>query len=712
MAVGPRKNADARLPRGTVSVLLVGWAIASVLAQPAPAQLRVVCWNTHTDGGYLNAGTSTVLEAIGNESVNGIAKAPDILVLQEQSYGYSSANAFVAAMDALYGPGTYARADQHPYDYSMPVNVVYNTTTVALEDTYYFKYSTSPRATGRYRFGIVGYGDGADLYVYNTHYKAGSDTSDQQKRFKEAWTVRFNADGLPADTSIIYAGDFNQYTSYEDAYHEYPTLTENPYMCIKAATMPPGSSGNGVGADPINVWGIWHEGVGYVHVHTQAPGSTFTGGGMDDRFDFQMVSMELMDGEGLSYIAPGIGDCPAATASYRPFGNNGTHNLNQDISTGTGHPDPNVLDALETASDHLPVVVDYQVPAKMSVEVDDAPEILIVGASADVDVTVWNSADVVAAVGADELDYSLSATGDLSGSAIGTDAALGGENTHQVSLVTTTVGARSGQVGVTSSSQAVADGTFSEGVSFSVYDHAEASFQSGGNQDTLDIAFGSIRQGRTAGAEPFAVHNLVSTPNYTADLDIDAVNGSGDTAVLTTDLAPTSGIAPGSSQSASAALDTTNPGSFSATYTVSVSDMDEPGAASGDDLTLNLSATVVLLGDVDGDGDGDANDIDADDIDTLRSRFGTSDPFADLDDSGTVDQADLDMLVRTILGTQYGDINLDGRVDEDDYDAYAPNYGQSGGWAAGDLNGDGVVTGADYTIYAANHGFGVSGGAP
>jgi len=681
--------------------------ICAAVNTGALAQLRIVCWNTHEDGysSSLNAGTELVLEAIGDASVNGIAKPPDVLILQEMSYGHGAANAFVSALNALYGGGTYARANQQQYEYNMPVNVVYNTTTVALEDTYYFKYSTSPRYTGRYRFGVAGYGDDADLYVYNTHYKAGTTTSDQNRRADEAWNIRINADDLPASAYIIYAGDYNARSSYEDGYNNWPNLVENPYATIKAASMPPGTSGNGVGVDPINRAGVWHDSTIFRDIHSQAPGSIYTSGGMDDRYDIQQVCTELSDGEGLSYIGPGVGDCTAGTHSYHALGNNGSHNLNQSISTGTG-ADPNVLAALETASDHLPVILDLQVPADMEVDVGTIPSQVIVGATVPVDVTVTNVADVDVVVGGDELDYALGTTGDVTGSASDTDQPLGGANTHQVNLAAGSPGGKTGEISVTSASQAVANGSSATPVDFDVLGHAEASFQSGANQDVLDIDFGTIRQGRPADAEDFDVHNLESTPNYTAALDIDSVGGTGDTTVLTTDLAPTSGIAAGGSAAFSASLDTTNHGTFFAAYTADVSDEDLPGAMAGVDLTLDLTATVSLLGDVDLDGDTSPNDIDAHDINTLRSRFGTSDMYADLDDSGTVDQADLDKLIRDIIGTEYGDINLDGQVDESDYVVYALNYGQAGGWAAGDLNGDGMVTGADYTIYGANYGFG------
>ena len=66
---------------------------------------------------------------------------------------------------------------------------------------------------------------------------------------------------------------------------------------------------------------------------------------MDDRFDLQLVSGELLDGIGLDYVA----------GSYQVFGNNGTHMLGAAIGA-----DPAVLEALMLASDHLPVVANSE----------------------------------------------------------------------------------------------------------------------------------------------------------------------------------------------------------------------------------------------------------------------------------------------------------------------------------------------------------------
>ena len=65
--------------------------------------------------------------------------------------------------------------------------------------------------------------------------------------------------------------------------------------------------------------GEWHNNSTSVsNSHTQSPCAAATagcgvGGGMDDRFDFQLMTGELLDGEGLDTIAN----------SYHAFGNGG-----------------------------------------------------------------------------------------------------------------------------------------------------------------------------------------------------------------------------------------------------------------------------------------------------------------------------------------------------------------------------------------------------
>lgn len=69
-----------------------------------------------------------------------------------------------------------------------------------------------------------------------------------------------------------------------------------------------------------------------------------------------------------------------------------------------------------------------------------------------------------------------------------------------------------------------------------------------------------------------------------------------------------------------------------------------------------------------------------------------------------LDWGDVDELVLNVLGTNYGDLNLDGVVDSDDLETLFGNLGATGafGWEAGDLNGDTVVDNADFTILVSN----------
>ena len=85
----------------------------------------------------------------------------------------------------------------------------------------------------------------------------------------------------------------------------------------------------------------------------------------------------------------------------------------------------------------------------------------------------------------------------------------------------------------------------------------------------------------------------------------------------------------------------------------------------------------------------------------------TFQPPQDLDGNGIVDQADMDMLIHDVLGTEYGDANLDQKVDVVDLAILAANYGTTSTvtWSQGDFNGDGRVDISDMAILAGNYGF-------
>lgn len=454
-------------------------------AELAHAQLRIVSYNTLTgeNPGVQTARptAATVLEAIGLQSVNGVAKPIDVMLLQEQYTTEISTQSFVDVLNGIYGAGTYARstlnaATSHPDRLGGAPAMLYNTQTVQLIAETRFgtvNGSNQARSAMRYQLRPVGYDASADFYAYSNHYKAGNTPDDKTRRNIEAVAVRNNANALGEGAHLIFAGDYNIQSSGEAMFQ---TLV---------------AAGAGQANDPLNASGTpgspvtWRDNTSYKSIHTQDPD-----GPMDDRFDFQLVSGEMLDGEGMSIISN----------SYRAFGNNGTHTLNGAITTGSG-ASATVLSALRTNSDHLPVVADYQIPAKLGVELAAVPPVVTMGASISLDVTVSNIASVVAAIGADELDYTLSVTGDLFGGANGIDLALGGGNLHQVTLNTATPGLKSGVITVTSGSQGAANALQTFPINFEVASpFLTADFNENGFVDGDDLATWQTNFGLATGA--------------------------------------------------------------------------------------------------------------------------------------------------------------------------------------------------------------------
>ncbi len=390
----------------------------------------------------------TILEAIGSEERNGIARPADILLVQEQVSLSTTTQQLVNLLNGIYGAGVYARGtlDGATTGAGRP-GVVYNTRTVVLLEEVQVNVPSSDgaaRATIRYKFRPVGYTrPEAVFYVYNSHFKAESDSASQNRRAVEAGQIRSNSDALGDGVHLLYAGDLNLYTASEPAWS---VLT---------------AAGPGQAFDPAGMVGNWHDNPAFILVHSQSPvtaeryGGQVTGG-MDDRFDFQLISNEMLDGEGLSFLS----------GSYRVFGNNGTHPLNGEITSGSGAA-PAVLTALAETSDHLPVVADYQIPAKMTVSVGAIPAEVLYNQPVQIPVTIANTAPVSVPLGADELEYVLTAGGAVTGTAAGTVWA-GGEEVRWVTLTAASVGPQSGQIVVSTLSQGAENPLFVQDVVYTV----------------------------------------------------------------------------------------------------------------------------------------------------------------------------------------------------------------------------------------------------
>lgn len=136
-----------------------------------------------------------------------------------------------------------------------------------------------------------------------------------------------------------------------------------------------------------------------------------------------------------------------------------------------------------------------------------------------------------------------------------------------------------------------------------------------------------------------------------------------------------------------------------------IGDIDGDGS---DEILRDTTGGISLLepkatfGDADFNSDGS---LDATDVDWLFAaiRGNSLDSRFDLDNSGTIDHDDSTFLIEEVLGTVFGDVNLDGKVDTTDLNRVGLHWRQNNtGWASGDFNGDGRTDAADLNRVGVN----------
>ncbi|MCH8555658.1 MAG: T9SS type A sorting domain-containing protein [Schleiferiaceae bacterium] len=181
------------------------------------------------------------------------------------------------------------------------------------------------------------------------HLKAGSSGQDLIDRANATQAVMQAFQFQITDDNRFFAGDFNVRSSTESSFQN---LVNHPNQSVRFQ-------------DPINRLGTWWNNSTFSDIHTQSTrvtgqdnGGCFSGGGMDDRLDFILVSQPVMDGtQGVRYV-PG---------SYTTLGQDGLR-FNRSLIDSTNFknvsaPD-SVIMALYEMSDHLPVIMQIDVNKK------------------------------------------------------------------------------------------------------------------------------------------------------------------------------------------------------------------------------------------------------------------------------------------------------------------------------------------------------------
>lgn len=601
--------------------------LTAAICSAAAAQIRVVSYNIAGLDGDLGA-LQTVFNALMTDDKPGFDTIPSILIFQETQTPDSIA--ILNMLNAAAPPGvTYVRAtftSSPGEDSAAGAQALYYRQDVILEDPsgHVDIFTGAGRNADRWLLRPAGYtAPAARFYVYSCHLKSGNSAAEEAERASGATAIRTNANALPVGTNIIYVGDFNVYDNLEQ-----------PYLIMTGP-------GSGRGNDPYGT-GPWAVPPSSNAIrHTQSPclsGCALVGGGLDDRFDIQLSSDALVDGEGLSRMS-----------TYRAFGNDGNH-YNQDINAGMNTYYPGdaarsnaLAAALHVASDHIPVISEYQVPAVMAATLPPEFGRVIQGAAVTIALQVSNDALVDVAAGADELDFSAVASGGLTGSVSGTVAALAGPAERLLGVVTNSVGPVSGSVLVTTSSQGAQNLSIALDSAGTVVAPSNPSFSAAADVDvqTLTRVF-QVNSG--VHTVMFDVFNHAWTPAQ-ALLDLDGVSGLA--APFQTTTLPQPGISTGAAI-VTITLDTNGRGDalYLDAFTVATSDENIPGES-----THDLAATVsvrlrTFLGDVNNDCDVELADLAA-----LLAGFGAckgQPAYAadlDLDNSGCVDLSDLATLL-------------------------------------------------------------------
>lgn len=211
---------------------------------------------------------------------------------------------------------------------------------------------TNPRDTDFYELYLktpgLAAGDTIKLICIVAHPKAGQGYEASRRALMQTAMDYLNQH-YPNDNALIM-GDFNMYSANESGYRLLTQTYSNPDILF---------------IDPVGSAGVgeWSNNNQFTAYHTQSTRGyseeCFSGGGLDDRFDFILMADEIrFSYNHLRYL----------NNSYKAIGNDGRH-FNMSINQGTNTAVPTeVADALYDGSDHLPVTMKITTDVVLGVE--------------------------------------------------------------------------------------------------------------------------------------------------------------------------------------------------------------------------------------------------------------------------------------------------------------------------------------------------------
>jgi hypothetical protein len=558
-----------RSGRSRTTVLAASAFLAACLAGAPPAHaLKVATWNLIDYPANNPTGRAPSIRTVM------AALDPDVIVLQELKAG--GKDSFLVNVLNLVQPGQWAAGT---YINTAESCVFYKPSAVTLTFAGSAVVTFGPRDVLGVRIKFPGYlSREAEIRLYSVHFKAGNPAitpEDSTTRRLECTDLRTNLNAInPAVVTrhFLVSGDTNFYGTWEGGYVR---LTESQ------------ADNDGQGFDPLNLPGTWNNAAYAVH-ETQSTCSSgcpafWSTGGLDDRFDLFLRSTSLQDAEGLDLV-PG---------TYVPFGNDGLH-FNASVNGGgfNNAVGLTVATALLNSSDHLPVMVTLQAPAKIAGNSQLDFGRVIVGSAPGLTLNVSNPATAPA----DELTYTLGAPAGFTAPAGAFQAFTGaGANAHAISMDTSTPATRAGTLAVAcddpdSTSKSVL-------LSGTVLAHAVPSHDSLVVVDADTVDFGAHQAGAFTDMAT-CVHNVGwTTLQSRLELLSGSINGGAGRFSIVGGFSPSQVSGTGRCftlhfDDQGATLDST----YQATLTFTSSDEALPGQAALPSLTLVLRASMLSGG--------------------------------------------------------------------------------------------------------------------
>ena len=343
------------MKRKIFPIIILLWTVLSVQAQDT---LTVMQYNLLYYGNY-NSGFADCFETNNNtqrkdeciRTIVGYVK-PDIFTVCEFGATAALQNDFLRHNLNINGANYWQSDNIINYAGSNIINhIFFDSRKLGLKK--HVALRTNPRDTDIYELYLktpnLAAGDTIKLVCIVAHPKAGMGYEANRRALMQVAMDHVNQ-YYPTD-NVLIMGDFNMYGASESGYRLLTQTYSNPSICF----MDPVANVGGVGE--------WNNNGLFAPFHTQSTRSyseeCFSGGGLDDRFDFILMADE---------IAFSYNHMRYVQGSYHAVGNDG-HHFNMSVNQGYNSSVPAaVAEALFEGSDHLPVTMKIAVDVHLGME--------------------------------------------------------------------------------------------------------------------------------------------------------------------------------------------------------------------------------------------------------------------------------------------------------------------------------------------------------